>query len=64
VFADQIGDPLSPDMISSAFRALVKAAGLPRLTPLGMRHTFATLGLDSGADCSTWRRCSATPPPP
>ncbi len=50
VFADEIGDPLSPDMISASFRALVKAAGLPRLTIHGLRHTFATLGLDAGAD--------------
>jgi len=29
VFADTIGDPLSPDMVSASFRALVKVAGLP-----------------------------------
>ena len=50
VFADEVGRALSPDGVSKAFAAAVKAAGLPRLTLHGLRHTFATVGLESGVD--------------
>jgi integrase len=50
VFADEIGRALSPDGVSKAFSAAVRAAGLPRLTLHGLRHTFATVGLESGVD--------------
>ena len=50
VFADEIGRPLSPDSVSKGFSAAVKRAGLPRLTLHGLRHCFATLGLEAGVD--------------
>jgi integrase len=50
VFADEIGDPLDPAAITGGFRRLVAEAGLPKLTPHGLRHTWATLGLDAGVD--------------
>jgi integrase len=50
VFADEIGRPLMPSTISSAFARHVRDAGLPRLTLHGLRHTFATLGLEAGVD--------------
>jgi integrase len=50
VFVDEIGDRLRPDRIWAAFRRLAKEAGLPRLTLNGLRHTFATLGLEAGGD--------------
>ncbi|MGZ5289122.1 MAG: tyrosine-type recombinase/integrase [Actinomycetota bacterium] len=34
----------------AAFRRHVEAAKLPPLTLHGLRHTFATLGLDAGVD--------------
>lgn len=45
-----IGDPLSPAAVSATFRKLMKTSGLPPLTLHGLRHTFATVGLDSGVD--------------
>jgi integrase len=50
VFVNEIGDPYSPARISATFRRLVKAAGLPPLGLHGLRHTFATLGLDEDVD--------------
>jgi integrase len=50
VFADEIGRPLPPGSISKAFSRLVKAEELPPLSLHGLRHTFATLGLEAGVD--------------
>lgn len=50
VFTDEIGRALEPPAVSSAFRRSVKVAGLPPLTLHGLRHTFATIGLEAGVD--------------
>lgn len=50
VFVDALGAPLHPDAVSHAFSRIVRAAGVPRITLHGLRHTFATLGLETGAD--------------
>ena len=50
VFTNEIGRPLNPPTVSAAFKRAVKASGLPPLTLHGLRHTFATIGLDQGVD--------------
>ena len=50
VFTDEIGRPLDPPTVSAAFKRAVKASGLPPLPLHGLRHTFATIGLDAGVD--------------
>ena len=50
LLVDEIGEPVPQARVSATFRRLVKSAGLPSLTLHGLRHTFATLGLDQGVD--------------
>jgi integrase len=42
------GTPIRPDVLSRLFERRVKAAGLPRLSLHGVRHTYATLALEAG----------------
>jgi integrase len=48
VFHHPDGSCLKPDAVSAAFVRRVCAAGLPRLTLKGLRHTWATLALERG----------------
>jgi integrase len=48
VFADQIGRPISPEVISDRFDRLVRVSGLPRIRLHDTRHTAASLMLASG----------------
>jgi integrase len=48
VFHYPDGSCLKPDAVSAAFVRRVRSAGLPRLTLKGLRHTWATLGLERG----------------
>jgi integrase len=48
VFHHPDGSCLRPDAVSAAFVRRVRAAGLPRLTLQGLRHTWATLALERG----------------
>jgi integrase len=41
VFVDEIGRPIHPDAFSKSFNKLALAAGLPRIGPHGLRHTYA-----------------------
>ncbi|MDP9185519.1 MAG: tyrosine-type recombinase/integrase, partial [Actinomycetota bacterium] len=50
VFTDEIGRPLSPEQVSAMFRRLVKDTDLPPIGLHGLRHSFATVGLDAGVD--------------
>ena len=47
VFTGDIGQPLSPDVVSRQFSRLVKKAGLPHLTLHGLRHGLASLLLSA-----------------
>jgi integrase len=42
------GDPLHPDAVSATFERQVRRYGLRRLSLHGLRHTWATLALESG----------------
>lgn len=48
VFTRRQGGPYHPQTLSQALGRLSERAGLPRLTAHGLRHTSATLMLDSG----------------
>jgi integrase len=50
VFAGELGDPLEPETVSKTFTRLVARSGLRPLSLHGLRHTFATLGLEAGVD--------------
>lgn len=48
VFSRPDGSGVHPDVVTKRMRRLVKGAGLPVITPHGLRHTHATLLLSAG----------------
>jgi integrase len=50
VIAAEDGSPINPGRLASAFRQIVKKAGLPHCGLHTMRHTAATLALSAGAN--------------
>jgi len=48
VFVQGNGEPIHPHSLSQFFETRVAAAGVPRLSIHGARHTHATLGLAAG----------------
>lgn len=53
VFANPDGTPYNPDAVGRRFGRRGPAAGLPRLRFHDLRHTSATLLLESGVDVKT-----------
>lgn len=53
VFVWPDGTPPNPEAFTLRFKRLVEKAGLPKLTPKGLRHSFATAGLVSGVPIKT-----------
>jgi integrase len=50
IFTYEDGRPLSPDWVSTTFKAESRSAGLPVIRLHDGRHTAATLGLEAGLD--------------
>lgn len=48
VFTQEDGQPLHPEYVSNAFSRRVRSLKLPSLSLHGLRHTWATLALQSG----------------
>ena len=53
VFPSPTGGPISPDSVLHMLHRVLKRAGLPRVRFHDLRHTFATLALQSGVDVKT-----------
>jgi integrase len=50
LFCHPDGTPLHPETITRRFNRLVDRAGVPRIRLHDVRHTYATIALDSGVD--------------
>ncbi len=48
VFCREDGTPIRPSWVTRRLPRLAESAGVPRLTPQGLRHTWATLALEVG----------------
>jgi site-specific recombinase XerD len=53
LFLTVAGDPISRDSVSRIIERLARRAGIPRLHPHLMRHTFAVRYLTNGGDVFT-----------
>ncbi len=48
MFTNQLGGGIHPQSLRHALDRAAKATGLPRTTPHGLRHTFASMALEAG----------------
>ena len=56
VFTQPDGKPIDPDLVTKAFNKLVKEAGVPYLTPHGLRHAYASMSYAMGIQTNTLSR--------
>ncbi len=56
VFTQPDGKPIDPDLVTKAFNKLVKEAGVPHLTPHGLRHAYASMSYAMGIQTNTLSR--------
>jgi integrase len=50
VFSQEDGRAIDPDLITKAFKKMVKEVGVAHLTPHGLRHQFATAAREEGIE--------------
>ena len=53
VFPSPNGSPISPDSVNTILKRVLKRAGIPMFRVHNLRHTFASIALQSGVDIKT-----------
>ena len=53
VFPSPNGGPISPDSVNNMLKRVLARAGIPKVRFHDLRHTFATIALQSGVDIKT-----------
>jgi integrase len=48
VFTLEDASPIPPKRVTNAFRRALDGTDLPRLSPNGLRHSYATVALEAG----------------